>query len=321
MTLENAPIVAQVSRGALVESVHHGLAVVLDPQGRLLRQVGDPQVQIYARSSLKPLLAVAMLRAGVELSGQQLALACASHSGEEQHLDVALSTLADHGLTAAALRNTPDLPYGAGALEVWLAAGRRRESLAQNCSGKHAAMLATCVHNGWPLESYLELEHPLQQLIAATVAELTGDKPAQTTVDGCGAPLFSCTLAGLARAFGAIASADSGELKQVGDAMRRHPELVGGTGRDVTELMRAIPGLVTKDGAEAVQGLGLPDGRCLAIKIADGGQRARPVVVAALLAELGFDDPEIGKQASAPVLGHGQPVGAVTATLPRRGER
>lgn len=318
MTLEQAPVVVQVTRGGLVESVHHGLAVVLDQHGRVLKQIGDPGEQIFARSSLKPLQAVAMLRAGVHLSASQLALACASHSGELQHIEVAASTLVDHGLSLADLQNTPDLPYAQAAMETWIATGRGRESVAQNCSGKHAAMLATCVRNGWPKATYLDVAHPLQQVIGATIAELTGDEAVAVTVDGCGAPLFSCTLAGLARAFGAIAGAQAGELKAVGDAMRAHPEVVGGSDRDVTELMRAVPGLVTKDGAEAVQGLGLADGRCLAIKITDGGQRARPVLVAALLLELGLDDSYLTRAASAPVLGHGRAVGEVTAVLSKQ---
>src|SRR5699024_1595443 len=150
-------------------------------------------------------------------------------------------------------------------------------SLTQNCSGKHAVMLATCVHNGWPTDTYLRPDHPLQQLIAETVRELTGTGANHPTVDGCGAPLLDPTTTGLARAFATLARASEQQPEgRVAAAMRAHPELVGGTGRDVTAAMTQVDGLIAKDGAEGVYAAALPDGRATAFKISDGASRPRP---------------------------------------------
>ena len=194
------------------------------------------------------------------------------------------------------------------------AAGLPKQSIVQNCSGKHASMLATCVANGWDTATYREPGHPLQVAISETVAELAGTTPSAVAVDGCGAPIHAIPLAGLARSFGRLAGAERGPEARVARAMRDFPEYVGGTRRDVTTLMRRIPGVVAKDGAEAVYAVGLADGRGIAVKIADGGSRARAVVVAAVLRRLGVDDDEaLTALEHQPVLGHGQPVGAVVA--------
>ena len=306
-----------------MESVHHGHVTAHDTDGTPLLRAGDPDLDVFARSSLKPLQAVAMLRAGLDIDGPLLALACASHSGESMHRDGTLQILADAGLTEADLQNTPDLPVDATAAVHWQAIGHGPTSLVQNCSGKHAAMLATCVAAGWETSSYLDPTHPLQLAIRAEIEELTGDHAQHVSVDGCGAPLFSCTLSGLARAFGAIALAAAAagpapidpadHLARVGRAMSAHPEMVGGTGRDVTVLMAGVPGLVAKDGAEGVYAVGLPDGRGAALKILDGSQRARPVVMAALLRELGLETPVLDEVGHVHVLGHGRPVGEIEA--------
>ena len=183
-------------------------------------------------------------------------------------------------------------------------------------------MAATCVINGWPVQGYLDPAHPLQQLVARTVADLTGEDPQRTTTDGCGTPLFALTLRGMARAFGrlaAAAAAGSGEQKRraeaaVGRAMRRHPEMVAGEDRDVTALMRLVPGLLAKDGFEGVQLVGLPDGRALAVKISDGGDRARMPVTVRVLAALDVDTSPLARLAATPVLGGGRPVGLLQAT-------
>jgi L-asparaginase II len=197
---------------------------------------------------------------------------------------------------------------------VWIAAGRTARPLAQNCSGKHAAMLATCLLHGWDLTTYRDPEHPLQRHIAATIEDLAAAPVTAAPVDGCGAPVMAIPLAGLARALGRIAGADPGTPEgTVADAMRAHPELVGGTRRDVTALMRGTHGLVAKDGAESVYAVGLADGTGIALKIADGGQRARPVVLAAVLRRLGVESDAYTRLEDAPVLGHGEVVGAVVA--------
>jgi L-asparaginase II len=310
---------ARVRRGGLVESVHLGHLVVLDPDGGERTVLGQPAETVWARSSLKPLQAVAMLRAGLQVDDEQLALACASHNGEEGHLLVVERTLGEHGLTVADLRNTPDWPLDPDASWQRRTAGHGPESLTQNCSGKHAAMLATCVAAGWSPAGYLDAGHPLQRAVHDEIAELTGEPVRHTTVDGCGAPLFSTSLVGLARAFGRVARAPhdepDGPLARVARAMTTHPWLVAGTGRDATAFMTAVPGLVAKDGAEGVYAAGLPDGSCLAFKVLDGASRPRPAVLAAALVEAGVPADVVAPLGRTPVLGHGVPVGDVRATF------
>jgi L-asparaginase II len=291
--------------------------VALAADGSVALAAGDPQAVVFARSSLKPLQAVAMLRSGLDLHGELLALACASHSGEDRHLAAARKILAGAGLDEAALQNTPDYPLDADAALAWRAAGRPKASIVQNCSGKHSAMLATCVAAGWDTTTYRDPQHPLQQAVKATIEDLTGDAALDhLAVDGCGAPLFSCTVAGLARAFARLttAPADSPEGR-VARAIRQHPEYVGGTGRDVTRLIAGVEGMVAKDGAEGVYAAALPDGRAVALKVLDGAERPRPVLMAAALRRLGVDAPVLDDVGHVAVLGHGEPVGQVTALL------
>ncbi len=196
--------------------------------------------------------------------------------------------LAGAGLAEADLQNTPDLPYPDAERAAWLAAGRGPASIVQGCSGKHAAMLATCVAAGWDTTTYLDPAHPLQRLVAETLAEMAGEPVAATVIDGCGAPAMAVSLTGLARAFGRIAAAAPGtDEARVADAMRAHPEFVAGTERDVTALMRGTAGAIAKDGAEGVYAVGLPDGRGVAVKVADGADRARAVALAVVLRRLG----------------------------------
>jgi L-asparaginase II len=303
-------VLARVVRSGFVESVHHGTAVAVDPDGDVVVSVGSPQTPMFPRSSNKPLQAVAMLRAGLQLDGHLLALAAASHSGERYHLDGVRRLLALGGLDETDLRNTPAYPLDAEEQVAWRAARRSATSLAQNCSGKHAAMLLTCVENGWPLEHYLDPGHPLQRAVAETIADLAGEPVAAVGVDGCGAPVHAVSPLGLAVAFGRIAAADPDEPEgRVADAVRCHPEWLGGTGRDVTRLVRGLPGLVVKDGAEGVYAAALPDGQAAALKIADGGDRPRVPVLAALLHRLGVEAEVLDELSHVAVLGHGQPVG------------
>jgi L-asparaginase II len=314
VSLYDASVVAHVVRSGFVESVHHGSVVALDADGATLFAVGDVAGPVFPRSSSKPIQALAMLRGGLDLDGELLALAAGSHSGESFHLDGARKILAGAGLTEQDLQNTPDLPYAEPERQAWISSGRGPSSLAQNCSGKHAAMLATCVAAGWDTGSYLEPGHPLQQLIARTLADLTDEPEGATGVDGCGAPVMAVSLTGLARAFSRLAVACGGtEEARVADAIRGYPQWLGGTGRDVTSLIRGVPGLIAKDGAESVYAAGLSDGRAVALKIADGGQRARPVVMAAALRRMGIDAAVLDELAHAPVLGQGRQVGSIDA--------
>jgi L-asparaginase II len=307
-------VVAHVVRSGFVESVHHGSVVALDPSGSTLLAIGNIAGPMFPRSSSKPIQAVAMLRAGLDLDGELLALATGSHSGERFHLEGVQRILAGAGLSEHDLQNTPDLPYGEQERNAWIAAGRGATSLAQNCSGKHSAMLATCVAAGWDTATYLDPLHPLQQLISQTLKDLSEEPAGATGVDGCGAPVMAVSLIGLARAFSRFASAAEGtDEARVAAAIRAYPQWLGGTGRDVTALIRGVPGLIAKDGAESVYAVGLADGRAVALKIADGGQRARPVVMAAALRRLGVDADVLAELANAPVLGHGEQVGSITA--------
>jgi L-asparaginase II len=326
---QHAPLVV-ATRDGLVESVHYGSAIATAPDGTILAAAGDPLAPFYPRSSLKPLQAVAMLRAGLKLPADLLALAAASHSGGAKHRGGTQRILAMHGLAASDLENSTDLPYGTRERENWLRSGLHATQVTQNCSGKHAAMAATCVINGWPVKGYLDPSHPLQQLVAATVIDLTGEQPLARSTDGCGTPLFALTLRGMARAFGTIAAAaantaaratentpdDGGTTSlsaeaAVGLAMQQHPDMVAGERRDVTELMRLLPGAVAKDGFEGVQLVGLPDGRAVAVKISDGGDRARMPATVHVLESLGVNTAPLAGIGTAPVLGGGHQVGLV----------
>ncbi|MFE9884293.1 asparaginase [Streptomyces scopuliridis] len=307
--------VAHVVRGGVIEGVHHGSVVVLAADGSVEFRAGDIEAAFYPRSALKPVQAVGLLRAGLPaLDSESLALTAASHSGEERHLATARRILDAAGLTEDDLRNVPDLPYDPAVRDEWIRAGRGPSRLAQNCSGKHAAMLMTARARGWSLENYLDPGHPLQWEIASTVEELTGQGIARVTVDGCGAPLFAVSLHGLTRAVARIATAAPGtDEGRVAHAMREHPEMVSGSGRDVARLMRAVPGLLAKDGFEGVQIAALPDGRAVGVKIADGADRARMPVTAAALARCGIDPEILAGFDRTPVIGGGQEVGSLRA--------
>ncbi len=218
-----------------------------------------------------------MVRSGLDLPERLLALVCASHSGEAMHVDGVREILAAAGLEVDALQTPPDYPLDDEVREQLIRDGGARTPLAMNCSGKHAGMLATCVVNGWDTATYLAPDHPLQQAIAETFAEATGEPVEVTAVDGCGAPLLSTSLTGLARAFRRLAVATDGPERRIADAIRAHPELVSGTRRDELALLRAMPGAIGKAGAESCYAVALPDGRAFALKTDDGAARARPV--------------------------------------------
>lgn len=278
--------------------------------------IGAVDVPMLPRSCAKPLQAVGMLRIGLQVDDEQLAIICASHTGQPQHVAAVRRVLAGAGLSESDLDNTPGMPVDGAARRALIAAGERPASITHSCSGKHAGMLATCVATGWPTVGYRDPSHPLQLALRDTVSDLTGDPVTATVVDGCGAPLFAVTLGGLARAFQRIATADADSPEgRCAAAMLSHPELVGGTGHHVTKLMTGVPGLLAKDGAEGVYAAVTADGLAVAVKIEDGGDRARlPVLVAALRAA-GFDAPGLAEFETAPVLGHGEPVGEVRAAL------
>ncbi|SEP58287.1 asparaginase [Microlunatus flavus] len=313
---DSDPILVEVVRDGLVESVHHGRVAVTGPDGSLLAALGDPGALVYPRSANKPLQAVGMVRAGLDLEGELLALACASHSGEPFHREGAARILTLAGLDETALQDPPDWPLDELAKEELLRAGASRSRLAMNCSGKHAAMLLTAVRSGADTATYLAPEHPVQRAIEQALGDLAGEEPAGPAVDGCGAPLWALSLTALARAFGRLAASTEATEQKVADAVRAHPAYVSGTRRDELALHQGLPGVVAKAGAESVYAVGLPDGRGVALKIDDGSTRGRAVAMAAVLQRLGLEADVLAEQASFPVLGGGRPVGEVRPYAP-----
>jgi L-asparaginase II len=311
------PVLAEVIRSGFVESRHRGSIVAIAPDGTYAFTAGSANTPVYPRSSNKPLQAAAMLKAGLPIEGELLALAAASHSGEDFHAQGVHDILDYAGLTADDLRCPPSLPIDEATARRLIresSPDAEPESRVRfNCSGKHAAMLATCIANDWPTETYLSPEHPLQVHIRRTIEELAREPVAAAGVDGCGAPLFALTLGGLARAFRSLVLAEPGSPeRKVADAMRKFPEWTSGTTRDENKLMAAIPGLLLKAGAEGVDAFALPDGTAAAVKIDDGNQRARTPVTVAILALLGAQPP--AELATTVVTGGGNPVGVIRAT-------
>ena len=308
---EYDPVIVEVVRNGFLESAHRGRVAITNPDGSLASSVGAEFAPMYPRSANKPLQAVGMLRAGLDLEEELLALVCASHSGERFQLDGVRRILAMSELDESALQMPADWPLDPQAREDAIRNGEAKSPLAMNCSGKHAGMIRTTVLSGGDIASYRDPDHPTQLAVVRAIDDLAHEQATNLAIDGCGAPLYAISLYALARAFGHIASASDGAEFQVATAIRDHPEYVSGTRRDELELHRAIPGLMAKAGAESVYAAGLPDGRGIAIKISDGHPRARPVVMAGVLQRLGFDHETLDDHASAPVFGAGERVGEI----------
>ncbi|MFC4535586.1 asparaginase [Sphaerisporangium dianthi] len=307
---------AEVIRSGFTESAHFGSVAALAPDGTLALARGVVDEPMLPRSSAKPFQALACLDSGAALYGSRLAIAAGSHTGEDFHADLVHAMLAEAGLAPSALRCPADWPEDETTRHAMVRAGEDRARVRMNCSGKHAAMLMACAAAGWDTASYLTASHPLQRRVRSAIQRLSGEKSPHTAVDGCGAPLFALSLAGLARAVRALAVApkDTSE-RAVADAMRSFPEFVGGTGHVNTELMRALPGWVVKGGAEGVLVAATPEGYAVAVKVIDGGPRATSAIALAALAELGADTTGAETFTTVPVLGGGHPVGEIRATL------
>ena len=305
---------AIVSRSGVDESVHFGALVALNADGSVAFSVGDPNVTIFPRSATKPFQALAMVRAGLSLPAEQLALVCASHSGQAVHQQTVRDILATVNLDETALLNTAGFSIHVPTAHEVIRSGGGKTPIQMDCSGKHAGMLATCVLNGWTTDNYLHPEHPLQLAITNTITDVTGATPVAIGTDGCGAPAHVITLLHLARAMRALAVGDAGpEGRQVFDAMERFPHMVAGDDRHVTAIASAIPGLAAKDGADSIYVAAMDDGRAVALKLSDGSGRALPTVLLAALKRLGIDTTHGPSSVAEIVLGHGQPVGAVRA--------
>ncbi|HEY1529332.1 MAG TPA: asparaginase [Galbitalea sp.] len=309
---------ARVTRSGMVESRHLGAAALVDGTGDVLRALGDPAALIYPRSTLKPLQAVAVLRAGAPLSGAGLVLASASHAGSPAHLEVVRSILDAAGVPADALQCPVDWPRARVYRDELVRANTGPSRLHMNCSGKHAAFLLACSTNGWSTDDYLDPSHPLQTLIRQVVEEYTDEPVERSGVDGCGAPVHATTLAGLARAIGRISGATSGEAAALAAAIHEFPWAIDGPGRANTLVIERL-GLVAKLGAEGVLVLGTPSGTGVAVKILDGSLRAATLVALTLLVEAG----EVASDAARgvlddslePVLGGGVTVGSIEAAF------
>ncbi len=321
MSAAGMPVVAEIVRSGFVEGHHYGSIVALAADGSVAWSVGEVAAPVLPRSSNKPIQALAMVELGLDLPDDLLALACASHSGEPFHVEGVRRTLASAELDETALRTPPDYPLDDAAREAVLRAGGVRTPIQMNCSGKHAAMLATCVLRGWDTATYLNPEHPLQVAILETFARLTGEPVTTVAIDGCGAPLLSTSLTGLARAFATLAAATDGPEHRIAQAIRRHPEHVSGTTRDELALHRAVPGLIGKAGAESCYAVALPDGRAWALKTDDGAPRVRPVLMAealrrsGVLDEDGVDAGSVASTGRLDLLGGGVPVGEIRAAF------
>lgn len=310
--------VAHVVRSGLVEGTHFGSAVVVDAQGKVEWSIGDVSSAMFPRSANKLMQGLAMVRNRLPLKNELLALACASHSGEDFHLDGVRDILNAANLETDSLKCPPDWPLDEVERDTFLAAGIGKAPLYMNCSGKHSAMLFTSVLNGWDTETYLKPNHPLQVACRETIESVTGEKVEHIGVDGCGAPLMSMSLTGLARSFSQFSGpAADADQKKIATAIKENPLYLGGTRRDVTQLMQGVPGLLAKDGAEAVYGIGLGDGRALALKIEDGADRARIVVAMSVLQKiLGVVSQEVERQLdSQELFGGGVHVGKVISAL------
>ncbi|MGK5738780.1 asparaginase [Micromonospora sp. URMC 103] len=327
MTIAPYAELARVVRNGFVESRHVGSAVVLDPSGAVALSAGVPDEPVLPRSTLKPVQALACLAvvtaagpgspAAGALTGPALAIAAGSHTGDDRHVAVVRELLATAGLAEEALGCPVDWPEDEPTRERLIRAGEQRSRIRMNCSGKHAAMLLAAAARGWSTDDYLDRAHPVQQEVAAAVERLAGAPVSAVAVDGCGAPLFGLPLTGLARTFQALATAkpDSDEAR-VAEAMRRHPEYVGGWhGHPNTDLMRALPGVLAKGGAEGVLGVATPDGHAVAVKVVDGSPRATTAIALAALAAAGVPVDGARELRRVPVLGGGKPVGEITAAI------
>ncbi len=291
-----------VWRGNLVESRHHGDIAVVDLNGRVLWSLGDPGRVTYARSSAKPWQAIPLVESGAAdhfgMSGEELALACASHNGEATHVNQVRAFLERIGVAESALQCGAHPPYHTASYEEALRSGEEITAVHNNCSGKHSAMLALAKYLDADLDTYLDLTHPVQQRILAAVSEMTvvAQDDIQIGVDGCGVPVFGLPIANMALAFAKLARPDNESatrrqtLTRLRDAMLAHPHYVAGTGRFCTSLMERAGGTVVgKAGAEGVYCAGLVEhGIGICVKVDDGNGRGSYPAVVETLAQTGL---------------------------------
>lgn len=284
----------EATRGELVESVHRVSVAVVDATGRLVAESGDPDLVTYWRSAAKPFQALPLVADGAAdrfgLEPRELALCCASHSSEPEHLAVTDAILGKLGLTEQALACGPHTPLSAAVAEDALRKGTRVTARWSNCSGKHAGMLALALHHGWPIEGYNQLGHPVQERIIEELVRWTGSTrdDIYCSVDGCNTVCFGLSLRGMAAAYARFGVEEHGAAARLRDAMTRYPAMIGGTGRPCTDLMAAFGGgLIAKIGAEGVYSAALPrQGLGLSLKAEDGDMRSAPIALVSVLLQI-----------------------------------
>jgi L-asparaginase II len=309
------PVLVEVWRSGFFESAHRGSLVVLDAHGAVTFAAGAVDRPTLPRSSNKPVQATALLAAGWRpRSEAELAIGAGSHNGEDGHRELAAGMLEAAGLKPADLGCPPALPQHEPTKAQWIVAGREPDRLAMNCSGKHAAMLSACVAAGWPTVGYLDRDHPLQQAIEARLGDAAGEPVTAVVVDGCGAPQHALSVSGLARGVLSLVHAAEGTRdRSVADAMRAEPWFVAGTTREDTDLMRAVPGLLVKGGADGVHVAAVPGRGAVALKMDDGGERGRTPALTAALLRLGVSADALAPWLLTPVAGGDGVVGEVRA--------
>jgi L-asparaginase II len=288
----------EVWRGGIVESRHEVSVAVADGAGRLRAKAGDPDLVVFARSSIKPIQALPLVEDGIAdrfgLSDDELALVCASHNGEPMHVAVARSILNRIGQSEESLGCGADRPFGDAAARALAASGEKPRRIHNNCSGKHAGMMALALGHGWPVAGYIRQDHPVQERMLSLVAQWSGLPVSDvgTAVDGCGVVTFALPLAPLAAMFGRFA----GQARRPGTAaarivraMLQHPDMVAGEGRLDTDIVRATGGRVlAKVGAEGVFAAIVPGAELgVVLKVEDGSKRAAAPALIGVLRALG----------------------------------
>jgi len=320
-SVTSAVELATVERGGFIESRHAGAAIVLDPDGTVAKQLGDPSALIFPRSTLKPIQALGCLTAGAPLEGAQLGLSTASHSGTDAHVAVVRSILEAAGVGEDDLGCPPDWPGDRATRDEMVREHYSASRVRMNCSGKHATMLLTCVTAGWDTATYLDPAHPLQVQIRELTERLSGERVAATALDGCGAPVHAISLGGLAKAIQRIGTSSTGSpfalhrsAGQLVQAVRDNPWTIAGPGRDDTVIMERL-GVFSKVGAEGVHIMVAPNGTTVALKTLDGSSRASAVVALRLLELAGALDSAAVADTAAKlpltVYGGGQDVGRI----------
>ncbi|MFM1906063.1 MAG: hypothetical protein RIT32_859 [Actinomycetota bacterium] len=289
---------------------------MLTADGKIDYSLGDITELVYPRSAVKSVQAAVSLELGANLANETAAVAAASHSGSEAHLGFVRDILHDAGLTEADLQTPPDYPLGVSEQRAWIAAGKAKQSIAMNCSGKHAAWLNACVHAGIDPAKYLDPTNNLQQRIIELFGELAQEKVAISSVDGCGGPLHAISLTGLARMIQQAVLAPAGSnLNTIVTAVKAYPEAASGVGRDVARFMQAIPGSFLKDGAEGVEVLAIADGRTAAFKFDSGNFLIRHIVSARIFQLWEVSNEQSDELLTKPVPGGGKPVGKYHAVF------